>query len=54
MLVLANQTVLGQPLVDAINERSAATPAEFTVVIPAARIRPRSRPQSARGGFGGR
>ena len=35
VLVLANQTVLGQPLVAAINERSAATPAEFTVVIPA-------------------
>jgi predicted TIM-barrel enzyme len=35
VLVLANQTALGQPLVDAINERSAATPAEFTVIIPA-------------------
>jgi len=35
VLVLANQTVLGQPLVDAIHERAAAGPAEFTVVIPA-------------------
>jgi hypothetical protein len=33
--VLANQTVLGQPLVDAIHERSAASPAEFTLLIPA-------------------
>ncbi len=35
VLVLANQTVLGQPLVDAIHERSAASPAEFTLLIPA-------------------
>jgi hypothetical protein len=30
VLVLANQTVLGQPLLDAIQDRSAASPAEFT------------------------
>ena len=35
VLVLANQTVLGQPLIDAIQERSAASPAEFTLLIPA-------------------
>src|SRR5262245_11597768 len=35
VLVLANQTVLGRPLLDAIHERAAAGPAEFTVVIPA-------------------
>ena len=35
VLVLANQTVLGQPLIDAIHERSAASPAEFTLLIPA-------------------
>lgn len=35
VLVLANQTVLGQPLLDAIRERSASSPAEFTVLIPA-------------------
>jgi hypothetical protein len=35
VLVLANQTVLGQPLLDALRERAAATPADFTLVIPA-------------------
>ena len=35
VLVLANQTVLGQPLLDAIHEREAAGPADFTLLIPA-------------------
>ena len=35
VLVLANQTVLGQPLIDAIHERGGASPAEFTLLIPA-------------------
>jgi hypothetical protein len=35
VLVLANQTVLGQPLLDSIHERSASSPAEFTLLIPA-------------------
>jgi hypothetical protein len=35
VLVLANQTVLGQPLLDAIHERAAAGPADFTLLIPA-------------------
>jgi len=35
VLVLANQTVLGQPLIDAIHDRSVASPAEFTLLIPA-------------------
>jgi len=35
VLVLANQTVLGQPLLDAIHQRSAAGPAEFTLLTPA-------------------
>src|SRR6187200_3265550 len=34
VLVLANQTVLGQPLLDTIHERSAASPSEFTLLIP--------------------
>ena len=33
--MLANQTILGQPLIDAIHERSAASPADFTLLIPA-------------------
>ena len=35
VLVLANQTVLGRPLLDAIHERARAGPAEFTLLIPA-------------------
>jgi GABA permease len=35
VLVLANQTVLGQPLLDAIHQRAAAGPADFTLLIPA-------------------
>ena len=35
VLVIANQTVLGRPLLDAIRERAEATPADFTIVIPA-------------------
>jgi hypothetical protein len=35
VLVIANQTVLGEPLLAAIRERAAAGPADFTVLIPA-------------------
>ena len=35
ILVLANQTVLGQPLVDAMRERAETGAADFTIVIPA-------------------
>jgi hypothetical protein len=35
VLVIANQTVLGQPLLAAIHERSEASPADFTIVVPA-------------------
>jgi hypothetical protein len=35
ILVIANQTILGQPLVDAIRARAEASPAEFTLLIPA-------------------
>jgi hypothetical protein len=35
VLVIANQTILGAPLLEAIRERSEASPAEFTLVIPA-------------------
>jgi hypothetical protein len=35
VLVIANQTILGQPLLGAIGERAAAGPAEFTLVSPA-------------------
>ncbi|HEX5467472.1 MAG TPA: hypothetical protein VFW80_00335 [Gaiellaceae bacterium] len=35
VLVIANQTILGRPLLDAIGDRSAASPADFTVLIPA-------------------
>jgi hypothetical protein len=35
VLVLANQTVLGRPLLDAIHERARGGPAEFTLLIPA-------------------
>jgi hypothetical protein len=35
VLVLANQTILGRPLLDAIRVRSEAGPADFTLVIPA-------------------
>jgi hypothetical protein len=35
VLVIANQTIGGAPLVEAIRERAAATPADFTLVAPA-------------------
>jgi hypothetical protein len=35
VLVIANQTILGEPLLEEIRDRSAASPAEFTLVIPA-------------------
>jgi len=35
VLVLANQTIVGQPLLDAIQERSSQSPAHFTLVAPA-------------------
>lgn len=35
VLVIANQTIVGPPLLAAIRERAAATPAEFTLVAPA-------------------
>jgi hypothetical protein len=35
VLVLANQTILGRPLLDAIRVRSEAGPADFTLLIPA-------------------
>jgi hypothetical protein len=35
VLVIANQTVLGDPLLAAIRERSAAGPVDFTILIPA-------------------
>lgn len=35
VLVIANQTVLGEPLLAAIHERSEASPADFTIIVPA-------------------
>jgi len=35
VLVVANQTILGEPLLAAIRERSQAGPADFTLLIPA-------------------
>lgn len=35
VLVIANQTIVGGPLLEAIRERAGATPAEFTLVAPA-------------------
>ncbi|MEO8290203.1 MAG: hypothetical protein ABI649_04330 [Gaiellaceae bacterium] len=35
VLVIANQTILGRPLIEAIRERSEASPAHFTLLIPA-------------------
>ena len=35
VLVIANQTVLGEPLLAAIRERATAGPVDFTVLIPA-------------------
>jgi hypothetical protein len=35
VLVIANQTILGEPLLDAIRERAALSPADFTLLIPA-------------------
>jgi hypothetical protein len=35
VLVIANQTVLGEPLLEKILERSQAMPADFTILIPA-------------------
>jgi hypothetical protein len=35
ILVIANQTVLGEPLLAAIKGRSEASPADFTIVVPA-------------------
>lgn len=35
VLVIANQTVVGAPLLEAIRQRSAQTPTHFTLVVPA-------------------
>jgi hypothetical protein len=35
VLVIANQTIVGGPLLDAVRERAARGPAEFTLVAPA-------------------
>jgi hypothetical protein len=35
VLVIANQTVLGEPLLGAIRERAAGGPVDFTILIPA-------------------
>jgi hypothetical protein len=35
VLVIANQTILGEPLLAAIDARAEASPAEFTLLIPA-------------------
>jgi hypothetical protein len=35
VLVIANRTILGRPLLDAIRERADASPADFTLLIPA-------------------
>jgi hypothetical protein len=35
VLVIANQTILGEPLLAAIQERADASPAEFTLLLPA-------------------
>jgi predicted TIM-barrel enzyme len=35
VLVIANQTILGRPLLDAIRDRAEASPADFTLLIPA-------------------
>lgn len=35
VLVIANQTIVGGPLLEAIRERAAASPADFTLVAPA-------------------
>jgi hypothetical protein len=35
VLVIANQTVLGEPLLVAIRERNVVSPVEFTILIPA-------------------
>jgi len=35
VLVIANQTVLGEPLLAAMRERNAAGPVDFTILIPA-------------------
>jgi hypothetical protein len=35
VLVIANQTIVGGPLLEAIRSRAAASPAEFTLVAPA-------------------
>jgi hypothetical protein len=35
VLVIANQTILGEPLLEAIRERAALSPADFTLLIPA-------------------
>jgi hypothetical protein len=34
VLVVANQTIVGEPLIDAIRERADRSPAEFTLVAP--------------------
>jgi hypothetical protein len=35
VLVIANQTILGEPLLAALHERNEASPAEFTLLLPA-------------------
>ena len=39
MLVIANQTVVGAPLLDAIRERARRSPASFLIVSPESRSR---------------
>jgi hypothetical protein len=47
VLVIANQTIVGGPLLEAINERAAASPAEFTLVAPADQVGVERRLQQA-------
>jgi hypothetical protein len=35
VLVVGSQTVVGEPVVEAVRERAAQSPAEFTVIVPA-------------------
>jgi hypothetical protein len=48
VLVIANQTVVGEPLLDAIRERARRTPASFLIVTPESDLGPSGDPDAER------
>ena len=48
MLVVANETVVGEPLLDRIRERAARSPASFLIICPQSDPTPRRHPEAER------